>query len=89
MQTMTDKKTRQYEVRLDVSDKAMAEQIEALRGIGAVSLIFTVEETTRAKAIKETLAVLNEFDATYHGAWPSDAKAAHVSENMKLVRNNG
>lgn len=74
-----------YETYLRSSNAYVADQIEILQGVGAVSLVFSIDARTRAEAVTETLEMLDEFNATYHGTYTDFKTAERVRHDLNAV----
>lgn len=80
----TTKKTYAIDLTLPATD--LAELIETLQTIGAVeSLQFTIEADSRREAVRETEELLEDFAATYRGAYRSSRAKTALGLNLSRV----
>lgn len=83
--TVTTTTNSLYETCLRSSDAYVADQIEILQGVGAVSLVFSIDARTRAEAVTETLEMLDEFNATYYGTYTDYETTERVRSDLAAV----
>jgi hypothetical protein len=78
--------TYNIDLKVPVNLDTIEALIESLRTVGAVdSLQFTIEAPTRAKAVRETEEVLEEFSATYRGTYLAPATKELIEKKLRLV----
>lgn len=75
-----------YVIKMDASTSNITEQIEALRGIGSVELLVTVEAPTKARAAIDLIEVVEEINATYKGVYTGAEEKDSIRNGLKAVR---